>query len=327
LVVEDDAEAPEGDVVVALLRADLSDGGPPVIGSVFQSTPIGPIEPGSSASFTFDIDGTPPLIETYVPDLGWPDFRIASYLVGAFVDRDGDGQPGPEDVLVGGSFDLLIYAEGYRDSEPNELTLPAGWHVARLEHDDVNHHEVVSLNGGDFDRFLLPANLVPSARPGLEVLVHPALGPDVRVDLYALTAFYMPGVQVASTLSSVAVDATAPESRCTFEGPFEAPADEHWFLDLGDTGFYSAEAALAAAVAYRDADGNERWDPGAEPALASSLYAGDASRMLVDLRPLDFTAAVYDELVGESAGWAIVAVDGDGVDGVADWDAGLELGE
>jgi hypothetical protein len=223
LVVPEDVESvPSGDVEVALVRVDITDEGMPVIGDVYQRDQVGPIGPGDELDFELMLRRDPEDTEFYAPDDEAGEYRVAPYMLGAFVDVDADGEIGAGDDLVGGSMTLLVAAKGERPASSELGQLPLGWATVPYMGDG----EIYAFTDSEhYDDAVLSANLLPRRVGEVRGTIAPALGSPVRVDLFSVPGQYT-GVQPPNaTVATVTTDATSSGATFRFDSvPTPPPA-------------------------------------------------------------------------------------------------------
>jgi hypothetical protein len=304
---------PLGGITIAAMRVDLRGEGAPIGGEVWRQTQI------VDGEFELVLPRRPAMSELYMPDDEAGSFRLASYMLGAYVDTNGNGEPDDEDTLVGASTDLIVFADGERTHMTEGLDYPAGWNRVEWRIDGDQSRVFVLGWGGHVEGMEIPANLLPPPRDeGLPGHVRSPIGP-VRVDLYAITEQYLGERRPNPTLMSVDVDASAANTPFRFAGPIPEPPPEHLFAN-GDVS--GAEISVAVALAYEDVDQDGVFDADADVTRGSSLDAGGDARMLIYVKPRDFTAAFYEQVYGLSSGWMLCDARGDDATKV-DWQLGV----
>lgn len=320
-----DVALPVGDVRVALVRADLRNLDVPLLDGVWAQESLGTATTGEPLDFELVLDRVPDDREFYAPDPAYPEFEVASYMVGAYVDRNGNDRPDAEDQLVGSTWDLLVRARGERPEDDDELVLEEGWNVVRLEHDTRSHDIVDNIPENRHEEdFVLSANLLPPQTEDLTGVIAPNLGGRVAIDLYSMKQIYTGARPANATLRQITADATQASAPFRFQAPLPTPPADHFFTAYEDRVFYGVEAAIALAVAYDDTNANGHFDPDSEAWYGTTLDAGGRSRLIVYLRPLDFTAIAYDEILGQAAGWMLLDATGD-ADKWVGWDTGVTI--
>jgi hypothetical protein len=307
------AMLPPGPLYLAAVRVDVRGDGAPVIGGLWRQTAI------EDGEFELVLPRRPAFAELYPPDDEAGSFRVASYMLGAYVDVNESGEPDEGDVLVGASTDLIVFADGERTHMTEGVEYPPGWNRVEWRIDGEDSRVFVLGWGGHLEGLEMPANLMaPPRDKGLRGEVRSPIGP-VRVDLYAITEQYVGERRPNSTLLSVDVDASAANTPFLFAGPIPEPPPEHLFAN-GDVS--GAEISVAVALAYEDVDQDGVFDADTDPTRGSSLDAGGDARMLIYVKPLDFTAAFYEQVYGLASGWMLCDARGDEATRV-DWQLGV----
>ncbi len=273
---------------------------------------LGELTPGEPMSWEIDVTGIPD--EDYFEESeDDPGLELALFIAGAYVDRDGDGEPGGGDLFVGGSLRMLGYARG---AIPPQWGIDEGWFVIVV---DFESGDVQSLEGAvdEVDGFDFGGNLLPADHAELLVTAEFDRTEDWNVDLFAIGPLLDGGMAPNQPTISSAVLGAA-DSTVTLPGPLGPPPRDH-LID----GENSMLVGYYAAVVYDDADGNGEWDWDGETVVGSSI---DGDQMVIFVRPTGFGALVYPEILGWGMGWSLLG-ELDSEDGPVqlDWATGLTV--
>ena len=322
VVIPVNAVVPAGDIVVVALSLDAEF----ALGAVQGSVHVGAIAPGGSAEYSLQLPEEP-AEDLYFQDEDSPETEIAAYMIGAYIDADGDGQPGPSDHYVGLAFtDVIGHVRGVLSDEAIDDGAELGWNHVVGEDDILPFAN--SLAGLDVEANIL--EIPPSEGLPFEVVPPTDVGPagSVRVDLYSSNGYF--GVAPADpTLVSVDIARGSGSIAGVLPHPLPAPPDDHYSTDLGDGPIEGVEIALYSGLAYVDGDSDGAWsgDFYDEAVIASSDGVLETDRItILHIRATGFQAAFLGELFG-GVGWTLFR---EGPDPEAEpislsWDDGIVL--
>ena len=275
LTLPEDATIPPGDITVVALSLDEAFSSFEVQASVN----VGAVAAGGSSAFTLSLPEELP-DDLFFPDEESPEMEVAAFMVGAYIDADGDGEPGRSDPYVGLAVHGLVGVLRGTLSEDAEADGAAlGWNFVVGE--DTVQPFAESFSGLEVEGNMLES--APIAGLPLHIVPSTDLGPGrtVRVDLHSSNAYF--GIEPAApTLASVVVDRGPGNLDATLPFPLPEPPDDHFTDDLGD-GPYGAEIAIYSALAYVDEDGDGRWSGNVytEGVIASSDAVEPSERITV----------------------------------------------
>jgi len=301
LTIPEDVVMPAGEVTVVALLLDEDFG----FGEVQASVALGAVVPGGSVPYTLELPEEP-ADALYFQDTDNPEMEVAAFVIGAYMDADADGLPGPDDHYVGLAFESLVaHVRGTLPAEAIEDGVASGWnHVVG---EDASLPFTDALSGLDIEATLLEVER--SAGLAFEVLAATDGGPPgtVRVDLYSSNGYF--GTEPAEpTLASVEIARSGGGEEGSLPDSLPAPPDDHYSVDLGDGPQVGIEIALYSALSYVDEDGDGVWsgDFYDEAVLASSdAVAAEDHVLVMHVRATGFEAAFLGHLIG-GMGWTLL---------------------
>lgn len=318
----------EGDLVVGLLPVDLRE---PLLvtdqSALIVADRINGVAAGEEVGFNLTLGASLDEAWRYSLDGAGAADTLATGMLVAFLDDDGDDLPGEGETLVGAVLGNLIAWVPEDSAALADLGATPGFNLVRLGFTDAGEAsaEPVQRTGITLD---VSGNLAPLARAELDIRVDPPMiGLQPALDLYNASQ-YLGGTTPDAPAFIHTTLQRRDESQEVTVGPFDVPPDDHFLRELDVSGVptsledYGLEAAFYAAIAYNDTDRNQEWTGGTlEAPAATSLNAGRDSRMVAYFRPIGFRAVLAAGQV-ESFGWSLT--NGSGSGGVV-WSNGLLL--
>lgn len=318
--VADGVSVPSGDVSVGLFPVKLGGGGPPSFAGTLATAVAGPVSVGESTAFSLCLGDPPDAdFEGINDDSGAQVGEGATYLVGAWVDTDGDGGFDVGEPLVGGSFQFAAFVKG--DTLPAvvaDLGGALGWNTATIDATAPGAPTSIDPITSGAVAYALDGNLCPTERDAIGGVILPAASATATVALMSLNAVIGDLPPPAEpTLSFAAIDASV--GGTAFSLPVSMPPEDA-FIVIPDNSIGRVEGALYGGFAWEDTDHNGLIDSG-EAFYAQSV--SETGQMLIYARPIDFTAVIAVSRLG-GMGWQLIGVGPDGPIPTP-WSDGLEL--
>ena len=216
------------------------------------------------ATFDFGMPDVPPA-NYLLEDPLYPGVLIARFLPVAWVEKTGDGEPGPADDLMATSLNHLVYYEGTMPTALTDAGFDVGWNFLEI---GLDSSQVVTHLTGDH-AVTVAGNLLPKATGnGLHVVVSPAFDAppagELRLDVFSLNAVAFGYPVAVATLVSLPLTAGIADQKIDFTLP-DPPAD-HFIPET----FTSTSVAQYQVIAYIDTDSDSSWETGIDVRLASS---------------------------------------------------------
>lgn len=249
--------------------------------------------------------------------------EVAAYMLGAWLDQDGDGEPGDADVMVGAQLTLLVHIRGDLGASVAHTEAEPGWNLMEMGWwDGVGVLGAKPLGAGQ--EIELRSNLFFPQRESLAVHV------DI-VGVDTVTVESLAGI--CGTVPSAASPylATARNSGEAVSFPWAQigndPPLDHYDNDLamacGDShaGLMDVDVAIYNVVGWHDTnqDGERQ---GLDTVFCQSASSGGEQSVVVFMRPAGFMAASYEQL-GGGMGWQRLGIGGVGTAEFLSWETGV----
>ena len=324
LIVDAD-QTPPADAEVVLIQLTFEEEQDGLFfGDIWKATPVTGLTADSATAFSFNLPESGPDVDFSAPEEEYPDFEVALFTLGAYADDTGDGQAGEGDTFVGATGEMLAYAKGEIPSEYADMGAETGWNLVTMEYVDDGGPTAFDALGDGISDFSLPANLVMRDRGALPGILVPDTEGIVQIDVYSMLDS-MAGITPENpTLHTMSLDGTGGNATFAFNGPWTTPPDDHYVIQETP----GIAIGVYVGIAYIDDNENEAWDPESEQIIASTMGAGEDSRMLFYVHPTGLEAGVLVELFGMDVGFNLVTMDEESEDGpppVSAWSDGWTL--